>query len=495
MFIKKLIVLFIGLIFFSAVFTSAAQAQNSGVTPAQNVTEWSSVTSSGFDTPYNIADSNERTWATSNGLSSVNVSYNQGIGSLYLVFDKVPGEWTIEDLDTGRSQKCGTDGFLHEFVDLMDMFGYLPKKVSLKFNSGASIDEVYVFSEGEVPEWVQVWNRPCDRADLLLFSSHSDDEQLFFAGVLPYYAGEREMNVQVVYMVNHFDVHDRPHEQLDGLWTVGVKNYPVISEFPDLYSTSLDGALSAFGAAGYEYNDFVGFITENIRRFKPLVIVSHDLNGEYGHGTHILCAKALTESLNYCGDASKFGESASLYGVCEPSKCYLHLYSENSITMDFDKPLEKFGGMTAFQVTQKGFECHDSQQWTWFKSWIRGSDANPITKATQIQTYSPCNYGLYKSTVGPDAAGGDFFENVKTYKEQDEEKKKQDETKEATPEQNDEKNNGKPDDKASGFVSNVRSFIREHSTYLTIVTIMTAVTVLLVLLVINHPQKGARRKY
>ena len=33
----------------------------------------------------------------------------------------------------------------------------------------------------------------------------------------------------------------------------------------------------------------------------------------------------------------------------------------------------------------------------------------------QIRGYSPCNYGLYHTTVGYDVIGGDMFENVKTY--------------------------------------------------------------------------------
>ena len=44
-----------------------------------------------------------------------------------------------------------------------------------------------------------------------------------------------------------------------------------------------------------------------------------------------------------------------------------------------------------------------------------------MKKAVDIKTYSPCRYGLYHTTVGLDAAGGDFFENVKTYAVREEE--------------------------------------------------------------------------
>ena len=87
--------------------------------------------------------------------------------------------------------------------------------------------------------------------------------------------------------------------------------------------------------------------------------------------------------------------------------------------MDFDTPLQAFDGKTAFEVSQEGFGCHKSQHWTWFYKWMYGTDDNPISKAADIKTYSPCHYGLYESKVGMDELGGDFFENVQTYKERE----------------------------------------------------------------------------
>ena len=87
--------------------------------------------------------------------------------------------------------------------------------------------------------------------------------------------------------------------------------------------------------------------------------------------------------------------------------------------MDWDVPLERLGGMTAFEVSQKlGYPCHKSQQWTWFTRWINGKNS-PITKASQIATYNPREYGLYRSLVGADVAKNDFLENIVTYAEQE----------------------------------------------------------------------------
>ena len=87
--------------------------------------------------------------------------------------------------------------------------------------------------------------------------------------------------------------------------------------------------------------------------------------------------------------------------------------------LDYDTPLDYFNGLTAFQATQKlGYPCHKSQQYTWFTGWINGKSSQ-ITKATEIATYNPCHFGLYRSTVGEDAAKNDFLENLTTYAEQE----------------------------------------------------------------------------
>jgi len=382
----------------------------------------------GFKQPSSLCDGNRKTYSQSEGEGVVTVSNSEGIYSLYIEFDRLPREWTLTNPDTGEMVTCGKHSFLHEFVDVDAIFEEVPTKLVLTYAAETVVADIYVFSEGEIPDWVQNWQPPCEEADLLLISSHSDDEQLFFAGILPYYAGEKGVKVQVAYVVQHFEAngaknHQRPHEQLDGLWTVGVRNYPVMSDFPDLYAESKDRetafkqASGVFESVGITYNDFVSYITECLRRFKPLVVVSHDLDGEYGHGTHVLCSAALTEAVTYAADETQYSDSAVKYGTWEVEKLYLHLYEEKQIQMNFDTPLEKFDGKTAFEVSQDGFGCHKSQHWTWFYKWMYGTEEKPIRKATDITRYSPCLYGLYYSGVGDDIIGGDFLENVMTYEE------------------------------------------------------------------------------
>ncbi len=373
-------------------------------------------TAEGFPNTASLFDGKRNTYTAAKTGGQVTVTCPGGAGGLYIEFDRLPQPWTLSNGET--SVPCGEKGFLHEYVDLSAQFTAPPEALTLSFPEGTVIADIYALPAGEpLPDWVQTWEAPYEEADLLLLSSHSDDEQLFFAGVLPYYAVERQLRVQVAYLVQHFEAngvqdHQRPHEQLDGLWTVGVRHYPLISGFPDLYSeskdrsTALKRAIAVYEGAGDSYEDFVGYIAGCIRQCKPLVVVSHDFDGEYGHGTHVLCADALQAAITAAGE----GEDP-----WTAEKAYSHLYAENQIVMDWDTPYESLGGKTPFQVTQDGFACHKSQHWTWFYGWIYGKGGSPITKASQVKTYSPCQYGLYHTTVGPDETGGDFFENVETY--------------------------------------------------------------------------------
>ena len=120
----------------------------------------------------------------------VTLSCKEGISCVYVEFDWIPeGPWTIKDDFSSASDasiECGGSGFLHEYQDLGKRFGYKPAMVDITFPEGTKIANIYAFP-GEAPSWVQKWEPMLEKADLLLVSTHSDDEQLFFAGVLRWY--------------------------------------------------------------------------------------------------------------------------------------------------------------------------------------------------------------------------------------------------------------------------------------------------------------------
>ena len=61
-----------------------------------------------------------------------------------------------------------------------------------------AINELFVLGEGELPDWVQVWEPTCEKADILFLSTHPDDELIFFAGAIPTYAAEQQRVIDAV---------------------------------------------------------------------------------------------------------------------------------------------------------------------------------------------------------------------------------------------------------------------------------------------------------
>ncbi len=384
---------------------------------AHDITSSSSVHTEGFYNPDVVLDGDYRDYTNAYNGAVITAENSDGIGYIYLIFETPAKEYTVTDTEKGETRIFGNSGMIHELLDLKAAFGYLPTAIRIDLGFQIAVSEIYLFSEGTLPGWVQRWEKPLTESDMLLLVSHSDDDQLFFAGLLPLYAGERGLKVQVAYFTNHNDVSNRRHELLDGLWHTGVRNYPIIAEFPDLYSESLEGALDAYKYyAGYTADDFNDFVYELIQETRPLVVVTHDLKGEYGHGTHILCANATVDAINKCTVPDLYGD---IDGKWHIAKLYIHLYEENRLTLDIDKPLSAFDGKTAFKVSQEAFSYHLSQHWTWFYGWLYGKDTE-ITLSTQITTHSPREYGLYSSAVGIDAEHTDMFENLETLGERDE---------------------------------------------------------------------------
>ena len=362
-----------------------------------------------------VVDRNESTFINISNEDTIKITSSGDIGGLYIIYEVESKTGTLET--NGKTIKIGENGFIHEYINLVDEKEEI-NELTIKYDDNLKIADIYVLDNGKLPEFVEVWDKPCEKADLLLLSSHADDEQLFFLGLLPTYVA-RGADVQVVYFTYHGDQTIRYHEQLHGLYTVGIRHYPIIGIVPDAYSTTLDGAIQNMNNAGILEDDALRFQVEIIRRFKPQVIVGHDEKGEYSHGQHILNTYLLKKAILLANDDNYDEESLNKFGKWNVLKLYLHLYNQNQIIMNYDIPLDYFDGKTAYEVSKEGYSKHNTQQWTWFTKWINGSD-NSYTKATDIQKYSPIEFGLYyKSIEFEDKEKNDFLENITLYREQE----------------------------------------------------------------------------
>ena len=353
-----------------------------------------------------LTDGNcETKWTAANDLSLSVVSEMGNISGLYLVFD-TPVKYSVNI--GNKIYSGGQNGFIHEYVPVSESNPNV-RHVYINLPKGATICDIYAFSGKTMPDWVQTWEPPCEKADLLLVSSHADDEQLFFAGVLPYYTQVKNYAVQVAYMTDHNGEIKRHHERLDGLWKAGVRHYPISSGYADIYSDSVGEALQNLASYDIDERTIVEYQKSVIARFQPQVIVTHDVNGEYGHGMHRLTAKTVCQAVDEAKVSFPFLK-----------KVYLHSYDNGSTTLDFlDTAFAELGGKTPFEVSQSAFLCHKSQLGTWFKGWLFGSDGSNTSAAT-IQKYSPMKYGLYYMATGvSDAKKNDLMEGITCYEELD----------------------------------------------------------------------------
>ena len=383
--------------------TSAA-AETTGVA---EVVETSLVCSGGQDTSA-LLDGTYDSYVAFDAGESLEVSSWDGsaIGGLYVRWYALPGVWTLRYTDaagTAHEQPCGQNGFLHEYVAL-ERGG--ATSCELVFQGDAIACTVDAYGTGGLPADVQTWDVPCEAADFMVCSTHADDEILWLGGVLATYAGGQGLATQVVYMTNYWDGDvRREHEKLDGLWSIGVRNYPVNAPFSDIYAEDLPTA-----QAIYDEDEVAEFFVEQVRRFKPLVVVCQDFGGEYGHGAHQVLARAVQVAVDRSADASVYGDSAQEFGTWDVPKAYFHLYDQNRITLNLREPIEALGGLTAIEAMERAYALHETQQWTWFYI----SDDPNDELADQVNC---SEFGLYRSLVGADT-GSDMLEHVTTYEEQ-----------------------------------------------------------------------------
>ena len=341
-----------------------------------------------------------------------NIVCEHEIGALYLEFCTAPGEWTL--ISEAGERRCGENGFLHEYIPSLS--GH---ELTLRFQGDGELCDIFLLSRGERPDWVQDWQPSWDRADVLLLPAHSDDDQLFFAGVIPWCL-ERGARVQVAYLVSHNDDMERRNELLDGLWCAGLRNYPVLGEYDDI-GRSTSNHLPFYEARGIGWEVFEARQVELYRRFQPQVVITHAEDGEYGHGAHKFYESLAVGTIDSAGNPACCPASAEQYGVWTPRKVYVHNWPEHQIRLDLDSPLPS-RGMSAFEVSLEAFRKHTSQ-FASFSWWICSSRT-----AAGLELYNPAEYGLYATTVGYDDATDTFFDHITLY---DEEERMQREAEEA----------------------------------------------------------------
>jgi len=314
---------------------------------------------------------------------------------VYICFAEEPKNWLLQSNETGEwiTLYEMTDEYAHVYVPLYGAHTIRIVAVDTGKYQTIALNEIFLFSKGTVPDWVQRWQPTQEDADLMFLVAHPDDELLFFGGAIPTYAVEQQRKVVVAYMC--YSNTTRRSELLNGLWAMGVRNYPVIGEFLDTYTSSASEAAKNWGR-----KTALSFVVETVRKYKPKVLVTHDFDGEYGHGAHELTAQLAEAAYEQAADAEQFPESAEVYGTWQVQKLYSHLYEENQITLDWSVPLKNMDGKTGLELATEAYALHITQQST-----------SASMETTGVK-YDNTLFGLVYSEVGEDVEKDDFLENV-----------------------------------------------------------------------------------
>ena len=319
------------------------------------------------------------------------------IAGLYVCFGNMPESWEIQTSDDGKDWFTAVPGdtrFLHAYVALPQPAQHVRLAVTSEKKTALRINDLFVLSEGDLPDWVQVWQPTEEKADILFLSTHPDDELIYFGGAIPTYAVEQHRKVVVAYFTRTNTT--RSSELLNGLWHMGVRTYPVIGNFKDSYAKNLTAAYKAAGGKGKVNEWIVGLY----RQYKPEVVVTQDTNGEYGHKQHMMIADAAQNCIALAANEDEFTASTIAYGTWQVKKLYLHLYPENQITFDWTVPLKSMNGATGIELAEEAYTLHKTQ-------------ASSGMSVTETGTkYDNRVFGLAFTTVGEDVRKDDFLENI-----------------------------------------------------------------------------------
>lgn len=263
--------------------------------------------------------------------------------------------------------------------------------------TNVQLSELYVFEKGKKTNVAQKWTEVPDKVDVMLVVAHRNDECLFFGGIIPWCVSQGK-TVAVVYMTDPSLGRPSYTETLNALWILGLRTYPLYLHMVD-ERQSWERNIQDWG--GYE--NMYGKVAEVIRKYKPDVVIGHDLNGEFGHYNHILTADATLNGVLLAGDPSAYPESAALYGTWDVPKYYIHLYNpDQRINVDFNTPLECLMNLSPLQTAYVAFEKHTTE----------AHHSEVYSLDSFGKDYDNTCFGLYRSLVGPDIQNNSFFENL-----------------------------------------------------------------------------------
>ena len=142
--------------------------------------------------------------------------------------------------------------------------------------------ELTILGPGRLPDSFPQPEASVTRTDLLIVTTHPDDEWIFLGAVYPIYVAPiyvAEQGYTGTFAYVTTPSMGRVHEAINSVWSAGMHTLPYFLGFADIYSANEKAAKEG----RFKQQDVTLALVRLYRRIKPLVVVTQDLKGEYGH--------------------------------------------------------------------------------------------------------------------------------------------------------------------------------------------------------------------
>jgi LmbE family N-acetylglucosaminyl deacetylase len=262
------------------------------------------------------------------------------------------------------------------------------------------------------------WEPPTNKVVLMAVNAHPDDEGIFFGGVLPYYGGVLKLPTLLVSMTSGdwypTNLTIREAELRCAAWNYGLRYEPVFLRFRDVASRTMpnnpyantidatwdywaDGILQGDGLdVEVGKQKAINALAEQIRRYRPEILITQDRAGEYGHDNHVAASFAVTNAFYVAADPNATATNLAGLPPWQVKKLYLHLYPGNRLFHRYlEEPSVQLGGTSPRRAADIGLDCHVSQN--------RPDVSTVYRTGENYDSYPSEWWGLCASTVGPDS--------------------------------------------------------------------------------------------
>jgi LmbE family N-acetylglucosaminyl deacetylase len=241
-----------------------------------------------------------------------------------------------------------------------------------------------------------------EKAALMVVLAHPDDEA-YFPGLIPYLCLVRRLPVVVVVMTSGEaglnppgDRSLREEEMRRACRIYGLPSDPLFARFADgAYLGTLEDNWKLWGGE----DKAAEYLVQQIRRYRPDVVVTHALDGEYGHPNHVGTALSVTKAVAWAAAADARPVPSGGPPPWPVQKLYVHRWATRPMEHRWNIPILGMNGRTCQQLGVEGGQQHVSQGYA-------GKDFSELDGPMLTR------FGLYATRVGADKTGGDFFENV-----------------------------------------------------------------------------------